>query len=232
MRRPLPLRLAFAVTIAVSLAACAKQTSTTTESTTTTPVSRTNPSDFPLYPGSAVVESAPVDYGAMLAIIKKNDPSAKVGGNYRGHEVILSTPATLPELRTWVGKLKSAPPLGFHVVASPSGFSAGSSAADANLVSGAYFETAGSKRVVFLLALDPKRIRAQLGPALDVVDKYTALPPMLRGPVDQQMKEQTGYSVSEMLDRHSPIGMVFATLKSMSSANQRAIVLIDETKAS
>ena len=226
------LTLAVAAAAVLALAACAKQTATTDESTTSTSVSRTNPSDFPLYPGSTVVEVAPVDYGAMLAMIKKNDPGASVGGNYRGHEIIVSTAATLPELRAWVGKLKSAPPLGFHLTTGAGGFATGAGSADASLESSAMFETAGSKRVAVVIALDPKRIRAQLGPALDAVDKYTALPPMLRGPIDEQMKAQLGYSVSDMLDRHSPIGMVFATLKTMSAADRRAIVLIDETKAS
>jgi hypothetical protein len=53
---------------------------------------------------------------------------------------------------------------------------------------------------------------------------------MLRAPIDDQMKHQLGYTVSEMLDRHSPIGIIFATLKSMSTADRRAIVLVDETK--
>ena len=73
-------------------------------------------------------------------------------------------------------------------------------------------------------------MREKLGPALDAADKYAALPGMLRDPIDQQMKKQLGYTVGEMLDRHSPIGMIFATLKTM-RPDRRAIVLIDETKA-
>jgi hypothetical protein len=218
----------------LALAACAKQSTTTQESTATTQTkpSQTNPSDFPIYAGSTVVETSPVDYGAMFAMIRKNDPSAKLPGNYRGHEIIFATSATLPQLRAWVAHLKTAPPLGFHATSTTAGFTLSTNGQDANAEAGGLFETANARRSVFVLALDPKVVRTQLGPALDMVDKYTALPPMLRGPIDDEMKKQLGYTVTEMLDRHSPIGLIFATLKTMGPGNRRAIVLIDESKAS
>jgi len=219
--------LAAAGIACLALCACAKQS--TTEESTSRPA-QTNPSDFPLYPGTTLVEVAPVDYGAMFAMIRKNDPSAKPGANYRGHEVIVSTGATIPQLRTWVAQLKAAPPLGFHSTRTTGAFSLGPGSRQRSAEVDALFETANSQRVVFVVALDPKSIRAQLGPALDMVNNYTALPPMLRAPIDDQMKHQLGYTVSEMLDRHSPIGIVFATLKTMSDADRRAIVLIDESK--
>ncbi len=221
--------LAAAAVACLALCACAKQS--TTEESPSRPAAQTNPSDFPLYPGTTLVEVAPIDYGAMFAMIRKNDPSAKPGANYRGNEVIVSTSASIPRLRTWVAHLKTAPPLGFHYSPSTTAFSIGPSSSERSSAEvDALFETASSQRIVFVIALDPKRIRAQLGPALDVADNYTALPPMLRVPIDDQMKRQLGYTVSEMLDRHSPIGMIFATLKTMSTADRRAIVLVDESK--
>jgi hypothetical protein len=219
--------LAAAAIACLALCACARQS--TTEESASRPA-QTNPSNFPLYPGTSLVEVAPVDYSAMFAMIRKNDPSAKPGANYRGHEIIVSTSATIPQLRTWVAHLKTAPPLGLHYTPSTAAFSTGSGSSQRSAEVDALFETANSQRIVFVIALDPKRIRAQLGPALDVADNYTALPPMLRAPIDDQMKHQLGYTVSEMLDRHSPIGMIFATLKTMSTADRRAIVLIDESK--
>jgi hypothetical protein len=217
--------LAAAGIACLTLWSCAKQS--TEESR---PPAQTNPSDFPLYPGSTLVEVAPIDYGAMFAMIRKNDPSAKLGTNYRGHEVIVSTSATIPQLRTWVTHLRTSPPLGFHFTRTTAGFSIGSGSSSKNAEVDGLFETANAQRVVFVIALDPKRVRAQLGPALDMIDNYTALPPMLRAPIDDQMKHQLGYTASEMLDRHSPIGIIFATLKTMSAADRRAIVLVDETK--
>ncbi|MDB5041337.1 MAG: hypothetical protein JWN27_2063 [Candidatus Eremiobacteraeota bacterium] len=217
--------LAAAGIACLALCSCAKQS--TEESR---PPAQTNPSDFPLYPGSTLVEVAPIDYGAMFAMIRKNDPSAKLGTNYRGHEIVVSTSATIPQLRTWVTHLRTSPPLGFHFTRTTAGFSIGSGSSSKNAEVDGLFETANAQRVVFVIALDPKRVRAQLGPALDMIDNYTALPPMLRAPIDDQMKHQLGYTVSEMLDRHSPIGIIFATLKTMSTADRRAIVLVDETK--
>jgi hypothetical protein len=220
--------LAAAGLACLALCACARQS--TTEESTSRPA-QTNPSNFPLYPGTTLVEVAPIDYGTMFAMIRKNDPSAKPGENYRGHEIIVSTSASIPQLRTWVAKLKTAPPLGFHYSPSTAAFSIGPGSSERSSAEvDALFETANSQRIVFVIALDPKRIRAQLGPALDVADNYKALPPMLRAPIDDQMKQQLGYTVSELLDRHSPIGMIFATLKTMSTADRRAIVLVDESK--
>jgi hypothetical protein len=167
----------------------------------------------------------------MFAMIRKNDPSAKPGANYRGHEIIVSTNASIPQLRAWMAKLKTAPPLGFHSTRTTGAFSIGPGSSERSAEVDALFETANSQRIVFVIALDPKSIRAQLGPALDMIDNYTALPPILRAPIDDQMKQQLGYTASEMLDRHSPIGIVFATLKTMSTADRRAIVLVDESKA-
>ncbi|HEY4441215.1 MAG TPA: hypothetical protein VGN14_12225 [Candidatus Elarobacter sp.] len=222
---------AFLAVALLAGAGCAKQETTSTTTTTNAPPpDRSNPSDFPVYPGSTVVESAPVDYGAMFAIIKKNDPSAKVPGNWRGHEVVFSTGASFAALKSWVGQLKTAPPLGMHVTSSAGGFTFKGDGENGTASAGQLFQTADAKRAVFVLALDPKAVRQSLGPALDMIDKYNALPPMLRGPVDDQTKKQLGYSVSEMLDRRSPIGIVFATLRTM-SGDRRAIVLIDESKS-
>jgi hypothetical protein len=217
--------LAAAGIACLALCGCAKQNAEESR-----PPAQTNPSDFPLYPGSTLVDVAPVDYGAIFAMIRKNDPSAKLGTNYRGHEVIVSTSATIPQLRTWVAHLRTAPPLGFHFTRTTAGFSIGSGSNSKNAEVDGLFETANAERVVFVIALDPERIRAQLGPALDMVESYKALPPMLRAPIDDQMKRELGYSASEMLDPRSPIGILFATLKTMSTTNRRALVLVDETK--
>jgi hypothetical protein len=91
----------------------------------------------------------------------------------------------------------------------------------------ASFRTPSQDRYVTLIAVDPKRFREKFGPALDVVDKYQSVPGAMRGPIDDMVKHQVGYSVSEMLDPRSPFGVVIATVRTMQSRDQRAIILID-----
>jgi hypothetical protein len=219
--------LAAASMACLVLCACAKQT--TQESTESRqPAALTNPSDFPLYADAKIVEVAPVDYGVMLAKIKQHDPTAKTNVNYRGHEIVASSEATMPQLKAWVAKLKATPPVGFHVTSHAGGITFGGGSRESSAEADALFETAQG-RTVFVIALDPRKAREQIGPALDLIDKYSAMPAMLRGPIDDQVKQQLGYTVSEMLDRHSPIGILLATVKTMSSSDRRAIVLVDET---
>jgi hypothetical protein len=199
-----------------------------------------NPSDFPLYPRSEVVNVVPVDSAQMFAAIRASDPTSRVPENFRGHVIIAETGATLPQLHTWLAALESAPPHGLRDMTSHTrrGSTRGSrsSRGDGNTIdlSGdelVQFESADGSRWVYLFAADPRQIYREMAPIFTMIDGYAAAPDFLRGPIDDAAKKQTGYTVTQMLDPKSPAGAVIAEVKRLKSADRRAILLIDEAKA-
>jgi hypothetical protein len=196
-----------------------------------------NPSDFPLYPHSDVVNVVPVDTAAMFAVIHANDPSADLPHNFHGHVIIAETGATMAQLRTWVAGLEASPPLGLRDTTShdkhPSKATVRARAKKGVVLNGdgtAQFETADSSRWVYLITADPRRINEQAGALFTMIDAYNAAPGFLRSPIDDEAKKQTGYTVTEMLDAKSPAGAVIAEIKRLKSTDRRAILLIDEAK--
>jgi hypothetical protein len=230
MRRTLSAPVLAALLVAALLGGCARNDG---GQTTTTTVSRTlqNPSTFPLFPGSTVATVVPVNSSQMFAAMKASDPKASIPKNFRGHEVIAETGASMAQLRTWVNHLKSAPPAGLHRVAEHGSNSSGSFGTNADASVGAQFETAGGDRSVFVIAADPKKLHDQLGAAFTLIDSYSKMPGVMRGPIDDQAKKQLGYSVTEMLDAKSPVGAVVTTLERMQSGTRRAILVIDSSRA-
>jgi len=219
--------LCAALAAAALLCACA-HSDTHRESGPQTRRALENPSNFPLYPHSVVVTVVPVSSAQIFAAMKASDPSADLPKNFSGHEIIAETGATLKQLDAWITALEAAPPRGFHKVSQhDSNFST-----HRDVALGASFENASGGRSVFIIVADPRKLRDALGPAFALIDNYQAVPGMLRGPLDTESKKNFGYSVTEMLDAKSPVGAALATLKRMQSGNRRAILIIDESKAS
>jgi hypothetical protein len=190
-----------------------------------------NPSDFPLYARSEVVNVVPVDTAQMFAVIRANDPTADLPRNFHGHVIIAETGATAAQLRSWVAALESSPPLGMRDTTSHTTRSAKHEKGVYLTGDGtAQFENADSSRWVYVITADPKQVYREAGPLFTLIDAYTAAPSFLRAPIDDEAKKQTGYTVTEMLDAKSPAGAVVAELKRLQSADRRAILLIDEAK--
>ena len=197
-----------------------------------------NPSDFPLYPRSEVVNVVPVDSKQMFAVIRANDPSARLPDNYHGHVIIAETGATMPQLRSWLTTLQSSPPHGLHDTTSHvtrsshgSHSSRNGNGVDINGDDTVQFENADASRWVYVFTADPRQIYREMGPVFTLIDGYAAAPGFLRGPMDDAAKKQTGYTITQMLDPKSPAGAVIAELKRLQSTDRRAILLIDEAKA-
>jgi hypothetical protein len=210
------------------LAACARHEEAAHE-TATAHAAPANPSSFPLYRGSAVVTVVPVDSSRVIAAMKASDPHADLPQNFRGHEVIAQTGASMHDLNAWLDALGKAPPQGLHRVEQHGGKSQIGN--DRTILSGLTFESAGGRRAVYVIAADPRKLRDQLGPVFALIENYGAVPGVLRAPIDDQAKKQFGYSVSEMLDKRSPAGAVIDALERLRSENRRGILLIDETRA-
>jgi len=190
-----------------------------------------NPSDFPLYPRSEVVNVVPVDTAQMFKAIRANDPTAELPRNFHGHVIIAETGATAGQLRSWVTALESSPPLGMRKTTSHAKRSARQP--NHTVLNGegtAQFENADSSRWVYVITADPKQIYQQAGPMFTMIEAYKAAPDFLRAPIDDAAKKSAGYTVTELLDAKSPAGAVLAELKRLQSVDRRAILLIDEAK--
>jgi hypothetical protein len=191
----------------------------------------TNPSNFPLYPRSEVVNVVPVDTAQLFAVIRANDPSADLPRNFHGHVIIAETGATMPQLRSWVKSLESSPPHGLRDTTSHTTRSSHKkNSFDVNGDGTAQFEAADSSRWVYVITADPRQIHQQAGALFTLIDAYSAAPGFLRAPIDDEAKKQTGYTVTQMLDAKSPAGAVIAELKRLRSVDRRAILLIDEAR--
>lgn len=189
-----------------------------------------NPSDFPLYPRSEVVAVVPISSAQMVAAMRASDPHADVPKNFHGHEVIAETSASMRQLGAWIAALKASPPRGLHKLSdrsSPSGLNENGP----DTAVGATFQTADGERSVFVVAADPRKLHEAMGPVFTLIDSYSAVPGVVRGPIDEQAKQQLGYSVTEMLDVKSPVGAAVATVKRLPSGDRRAILIVDESKA-
>lgn len=230
MTRSWPSALGAALLAGTLLCACGHGGKNTGESQA--PRAVKNPSNFPLYPRSEVVNVVPVDTAQMFAVIRANDPTADLPRNFHGHVIIAETGATEAQLRSWVAALESSPPLGMRDTTSHTSRSSRSkNGVTLNGDGTAQFENADSSRWVYVITADPKQVYKDAGPLFTMIEAYNAAPGFLRAPIDDGAKKSVGYTVTELLDPKSPPGAVLAELKRLQSVDRRAILLIDEGKA-
>ena len=194
----------------------------------TAPPNITNPTGFPLYSGSKVLVSKGFKQVVNANANGSGGLLAQGNGTYTGNEVIASAPASFPALQSWLHEAYAKPPSGFRQATDKNLNSSGDTATTIG-VDGRGFETTknGKTSTLLVVVMDPSKFNARLGPALALVRRYRDMPQFMRGPIDQQVKQQTGFSVSEMLQPDSPMGLALDAMNEFSHNNQRAILLID-----
>jgi len=198
------------------------------------PASDVNPTDFPLIEGATIlgtknfsqtVDTSQLDTGGAAF--------AQGSGTYAGEQVIAKSDKSLDELAAWLAAQTKTPPAGYIAVTA-SGAQidrAHAMAKKYGIDFAAFTKTAGGKKHgVLLIAMDPSGLDQKLGPAIGLIEKYSSLPAMLRGPIDAQLKTRVGMSASEMLDPGSPLGAALAAYDDVKSTDQRALVLVDAAK--
>ena len=191
-----------------------------------------NPSDFPLYPSSVVATVVPITSKQMFAAMRASDPHADLPPNFSGNEVIAENGASLQRLSAWVNQLETRPPHGLRYVPPNSRTRRSTRSSNGTDVGNAIeLDNADGSRSVYVIVADPRQVRAALGPMFALIENYSAVPGVLRGPLDDQAKKQFGYSVTEMLDAKSPVGAAISTVKRMQNTDRRAIVVVDLSKA-
>jgi hypothetical protein len=214
--------------VAVALSACAKtgQQATTAESSAPQ-TALTNPTKFPLYQDAKILDVKPFSQ----TINAGNGTAAAIAGGgagkYEGHSVISESSASLDDLKKWLAQSESSPPAGFTHVAGAQYPAATAMASKFGITYGIFKAGTGGAVVA---VVDPSVTKAKLGFLVGLVDKYQSLPGPLKGQIDDQAKQRTGYSISELMNPSSPIGMTLAALKEVNQGGQRAIVLVDANK--
>lgn len=193
----------------------------------------TNPISFPLFDGSDVLSSRPW-HNTISARPGAVDSAllAQGAGTYDGHDVVAGTQAMMPTLESWLDDLAAHPPPGYHVAVTGNGIDAVRTHTRALGIDFDIFQgdDQGKTRGVAVMVVDPQTLDEKAGPMLGLVSRFKHVPSMLRDPLDEQAKKQTGFSITEAIDPQTPIGAVLAALDQLRDFGGRGIVLIDAVK--
>jgi hypothetical protein len=193
----------------------------------------TDPINFPLFSGAEVLSSR-----AWRQTISSNPGAgnnavlAQGAGTYVGHDVVAGTQALMPSLEAWLRDIDAHPPNGYASSAQGNGVEAVRSHTRDLGIDFAVFsrDEDGKEHSVVVLAVDPQTLDEKAGPMLHMIGKFKLLPPMLRDSIDNQVKKQTGFTVTELTDADTPIGAAVASLDQLRDFGGRGIVLIDAVK--
>ena len=225
-------RLLLASTLAIAVSACSGGGGESAKSSPTPLPSVASAIDFPLYSGSRVLVAK-----SFTQVVNTSDPSyngvlMSGNGTYKGNEQVASSPASFDQLRAWLRGLNGNLPNGYTVVQSAQYNEARNSVQRYGLDFALFQKSDGAKppQGLLVLVMDPARVTKSIGPALPLISKYRSLPDFAKKPIDDQVKAQTGFSVTEALQPESPIGLALETLNDFSHSNQRAILMVNAQK--
>lgn len=193
-----------------------------------------NPTDFPLIDGATILATKNFSQTVDASKMKTGGAAFSQGsGTYAGEQVIAKSDKSLDDLATWLAAQTKTPPAGYTAVsASGAQMDQAHAMAEKYGIDFAAFQKVvdGKKHGVLLIAMDPAGLDKKLGPAIGLIQKYTSLPDMLKGPIDDQLKSRFGMTGTELLDPGSPLGAALAAYSDVKSTNSRAIVLVDAAK--
>jgi hypothetical protein len=195
--------------------------------------STTNPIDFPMFGGANVLSSH--DWHRTIAAQPGAAESAiysQGAGRYDGHDVVAGTQAMMPALEGWLGDLSAHPPAGYTVAVTGNTVDAvRTHTRQLGFDFQAFTDTNnGKKHGIVVMAVDPQLLDEKAGPMLGLISRFKNMPAMWRGPIDAQVKRQTGFSVSDATDPDTPIGAAIAALGQLRDFGGRGIVIIDAVK--
>ena len=184
-----------------------------------------NPTDFPLASDAKILDAKPFNQ-TVTSSGSGGTVLSQGSGTYSGHSVIAQASGSIADAKAWLDKTESSPPAGYTRVAAENA-RATAMAAKYGVTYGVFRK--GNKGAV-VAVIDTKVAHEKLGFLIDLADKYKMLPESMRGPVDDQVKQRLGMSITEALDPSEPIGMTLEALRTINSSDQPAIVEVDATK--
>ncbi|HKU68308.1 MAG TPA: hypothetical protein VJP85_11085 [Candidatus Baltobacteraceae bacterium] len=214
------------------LAGCSSGGGTTAQSAAqSTPPALENPTGFPLYSGAKVVSAKSYTQIVHADTSSENSVFAQGNGTYAGHEVVASSPASFSALSTWLDGVNASPPAGFTAEEPQTNPDREAQAQRYGLDYAVFKRKTGAQtRGVLVIVMDPQRVNQRFGTILGMIDKYKALPSVLRGPIDDQAKARFGMTVTQATQPDSPIGAALAALGELEHRNARGIVVLDALK--
>jgi hypothetical protein len=221
-------RSCFAALVAV-LTAC----SSGNHGSAGSPASATDPIAFPLFDGANVLSTRSW-HRTLAAPPGASDRAiyAQGAGTYDGHDVVAGTQAYMPALEAWLGELTASPPPGYAVAVTGNGIdSVRTHTRELGFDFQAFTDTEHGKRHgVVVMAVDPETLDEKAGPMLGLIGRVKDMPPMLRDPIDVQVRRQTGFSLNDATNPNTPIGAAISALDQLRDFGGRGIVIIDAVK--
>lgn len=210
--------------VAFALAGCSKGGQQTAPPQGTAPPALTNTTGLPL-PDNAIVLDVRDFHQVVDPAQEKSTSLATLGkGTYTGREVIASSLASADDLNNWLASV--APPQGYTKTKT----SASVEATARRYGIGYVAFVSGNNKGATIVVMDPKTVTSKLGPVLTMLDKYSAMPAPLKAGMDSQVKQRTGTSITEMLDKSAPLGAALAAVSQFRGSDKRAIILITAQK--
>lgn len=196
-----------------------------------TPAAIVNPLDFPLPAGSKVLSVRSFTQVVNTAGGSETSSIFAAGnGKYAGHEVIAAVPASFSQLSAWVSHLDTTPPHGYSLTGAD--LSTAHEQARQYGIDYAVFRrtVSGRPQGTLVIVMDPALVDKRFGTILGLIGKYKSLPPMLRAPIDNEVKTRTGMTVSEAMQPDSPIGAALSGLDQFGKRQTRGIVVLQAAK--
>lgn len=247
-------RFAFAVVAVVVVSGCSKGGSQSG------PLGGGSASTFPVYSPSTVTVVGKYDDSQEVTTLGSSffGTGPDEAYPYVGTQELIKTSASLDDLEAWLKQLVQSPPQGLvpstntvdrttdgqNGSPAPNESIAPSPAATTYAVNAPFvdsfkvfglvpssFWTKDRGRVVMLIVLDPKQVADHLGATMSIFDEYEKMPALLRGGLDATVKKQAGFSVSDLLNTNTPMGMIVYAARNWKNEDTRAIILVDATRA-
>jgi hypothetical protein len=197
----------------------------------TPPPALGNPTGFPLYSNAKIISAKSFTQIVHADTTSPNSVFAQGNGTYGGHEVIASSAASFSALSGWLDGVNSAPPAGYTAMETQSNPGEQAQAQRYGLDYAVFKRKAGNAtHGVLVIVMDPQRVNERFGTILGMIDKYKALPAVLRGPIDDEAKARFGMTITEATQPDSPIGAALSALGELEHRQSRGIVVVDAQK--
>jgi hypothetical protein len=136
---------------------------------------------------------------------------------------VAGTQAFMPALESWLGDLTATPPSGYSVaVRSNTLDTVRTHTRDLGFDFQVFTDVENGKRHgLVAIIVDPQTLDEKAGPMLGLIGRIKNMP---------QVRQQTGFSLSEAASPDTPLGAVIGSIGQLRDFGGRGIVLVDAVK--
>lgn len=174
-----------------------------------------NPLDVALYPRAQVIAVRSFRQ-AVSSEQTRGTVFSSGAGTYDGTEVVAASDAPLSSLAAW------AHGLGAHADTATQQYGFDYAAFERS--------RGGKTHGTLVIVMDPQTVNRQMGSVLDLISHYRSLPEFMRAPIDRQVQQRLGITLSDAMQPGSPIGATLDALSEFEQRNSRGIVIIDAVR--